>query len=377
MNSILKKVTLTLPTKNRPELLGRVLSYYAKMKASFTLYICDSSDPEFADKMSEVIEKFDHLLSLRRFCFPPSMGGTRAVAMALSQVETPYAIFVGDDDFLIPDRVEEGVRFLDQNSDYSLVGGTVGTIPIEFIDQNQFRPKSLRFFNYRSVETEAPSQRLVDFFHLASVNNTFDIRRTVEMKDIFTRTVGLDLDADLCGTQLSETGVGGASIILGKGKKLPGLYLVMLTHEKRIGSARRILTFDALTDDAWPKHLRSLIHLWVETLLRKENLDRATAERVAQIAFMCNFGPRVLNHYREAALRDKFIAEKISLRHSSMVERILKKLPGLPVASEFLRRHYGFTFKKEVSLQEILGLRLKKDRDILDICDEIISPSLH
>ena len=368
-----QKVTLIIPTKNRPALLARLLSYYLKVKADFSIFIGDSSDSEFSEQVSQVISKFKNCLDIKHIYYPSSMGGTRAVVNMLPLVETPYSIFTGDDDFLILDRVKEGVHFLDCHPDYSLVGGAVGTIPIEFVNDNIFHPKSLQFFNYRSIENDSPSQRLIDFFsHPGSINNTFDLRRTEEMKNIFSKTIELGLDSDLCATQLSETGIGGASIILGKGKKLSGLYLVMLTHERRIGSACRMVTFDAMSHENWPKHLNSVINLWASYLHQKENLDSLTAERIAQIAFMINLGPRVLNHYNEIIRQDSSIAKIISIKQTSFVEKIFERLPKLPgIMEEFFRRNYGFTLKTDVCLKNILELRAKRDQNILDICDEI------
>lgn len=114
---IRKKITILIPTHNRPAYLKRSLAWF--LSGGFRVIVADSSR-SLNDEVSRL--ENSELTYLHR------PGGyeayTAKIYEALRLVDTPYVALCADDDFILYKGLEQGIQFLDSNSDYAFYQGT-------------------------------------------------------------------------------------------------------------------------------------------------------------------------------------------------------------------------------------------------------------
>jgi glycosyltransferase domain-containing protein len=110
------RVTLVCPTYERHQYLARSAKFWAG-KNVLIIY-ADGSAVPFPDA---------HLFSANIIYFHKNTGFHDRIREAISRISTPYASFIGDDEFLIPSAILLLVEFLDQNLNYnSCMGQAIG-----------------------------------------------------------------------------------------------------------------------------------------------------------------------------------------------------------------------------------------------------------
>ncbi|MCF6149086.1 MAG: TIGR00180 family glycosyltransferase [Candidatus Kuenenia sp.] len=125
-NTMLQEmISILIPTKNRSDFLTRTLLYYVKVNFKGRIYIGDSSNDEHTEKNKHTIEILKDKLKIiyRYFPSPPYMHEGMCVKDLTEIADTPYAVYSGDDDFLIPAGLEKCIDFLENHPDYNAAHG--------------------------------------------------------------------------------------------------------------------------------------------------------------------------------------------------------------------------------------------------------------
>lgn len=104
-------ISLLIPTHNRHRYLERALAYYRT--AGFPIYIVDSTAAAYNLQDEKQITYF-HL---------PGVSLTGKIAAALEVIPTPYIVMCADDDFLLPERVQDCIQFLQSHPEYASAAG--------------------------------------------------------------------------------------------------------------------------------------------------------------------------------------------------------------------------------------------------------------
>jgi len=115
-------ISIIIPTKNRPDFLDRSLNYYAHMGFRGKILVGDSSDIKQSKETSQAVEKHKNGLNVGYRYFP-DLTNYACTELLLSDVLTPYAVFLPDDDFITVSGLEAGAVFLDANPDYVCAWG--------------------------------------------------------------------------------------------------------------------------------------------------------------------------------------------------------------------------------------------------------------
>ncbi|MDO8504047.1 MAG: TIGR00180 family glycosyltransferase [bacterium] len=126
------KITIIIPTYNRPHCLKRILNYYysfielpkeAKMKDDFEFIVADSSSPENKIKNKEIISRFCDLNIRHIKNYPEEMNPWHKFADAVKYAKNEYCLFCSDDDFVFPKSVVFCADFLRNNSSFAAAHG--------------------------------------------------------------------------------------------------------------------------------------------------------------------------------------------------------------------------------------------------------------
>ena len=124
-----KKLTICIPTKNRPDFLSRLLNYYTSTNFDGWLFIGDSSKGTSLSKNHNLIKKLKNQLNIRYFEFP-ELSAEKVLEEFRKSISTEFVVLNCDDDFLCPSSLERCVKFLDENQDYSAAHGKGFTLDI-------------------------------------------------------------------------------------------------------------------------------------------------------------------------------------------------------------------------------------------------------
>lgn len=176
------KFTLIVPTYNRYPYLLRLLKYYQSFQFPFRIHILDSSSEELVlDELKQLLKEKSIIYQK----FDPSIFFPNKIAMGCNYVITPYVALCADDDFIVPSGIEDSVKFLLNELDYTLAHGRY-----TFHRLNSAAQKVVWEPGYFKDETLA-NESAIDRInaHLTNYSSTFyAVHRTEIMKLIWNET---------------------------------------------------------------------------------------------------------------------------------------------------------------------------------------------
>jgi len=115
------KVSVIIPTLNRPDFLLRTLRYYADAKFSGRILVGDSSGPEHVARVRAFLRDVPSLDVTYAEC--PGLNDRNTLLELANRVETPYAVFQGDDDVFLPGALAQCVECLDGKPEFASARG--------------------------------------------------------------------------------------------------------------------------------------------------------------------------------------------------------------------------------------------------------------
>ena len=117
INNINKKLTIIIPTKNRPKYVLSILDYYNENNYDGYIILADSSDAKNFNLISEFIKE-----SVFKFSLLHEDTYNKDVSSAINfitdKITTDYTLQISDDDFLIIKGVKSSLKFLEKNSKF-------------------------------------------------------------------------------------------------------------------------------------------------------------------------------------------------------------------------------------------------------------------
>lgn len=250
--------------------------------------IGDASDETIFQRNSECIQKYQKEMAIVHLRYPERLTNAASTSFMLKEVTTPYSVWAGDDDFLIPRQMETGVHFLNANSDYNLVCGISSWIYIEESRQDKISVSWARLGVQKAFEWERPSQRIFEYCTPVCFPNTFAIQRTQNIREISCRAFDLGLCTDYVHNYIHEITNNIVSLIRGKQKCLDALYHVMMRHTQKFGHSKHIDFFECALQWNWNSNIRNTVHWWAEELVTYERIPLDQAKQIAaSIFFKC------------------------------------------------------------------------------------------
>jgi len=293
-------ITLLVPTMNRSDFLIRMLRYYDDIGFEGCICIGDSSSPEHVERTKRVIEILRGRLNIiyREY---PDLNDAVCLKRLLDFVSTPYAAFVADDDFLVPNALNQCAKFLGEHPDYVAAHGIGIAITL---DSKGLYGQITQCGLYRQpvIEAKSASQRLDDHLNHYSVA-LFSVHRIESWRAMY-RDVHLLKDKSF-GSELLPCC---KSVILGKPKELDCLYVVRQMHTQRYLLPDE---HDWITSPEWHSSYMVFRDSLAETLALQDNISIEKAREVVKQAFrsylaMClsyqpNFRRDFYNRWRQIA----------------------------------------------------------------------------
>lgn len=290
-------VTIVIPTMNRARFLETYVRALAATGYAGRVLICDSSnDTEFA--------LAERLLAAVGAEFPiihrhlPGLGNAQAVDAALADITTPYAIYMPDDDILVPRTMEMAANFLEGHPDYGAATGHAVIVPVK---DGQI-PTSTAY-PLRSFEQDSPAERLASLFADYSVVH-YAVTRTADLRHCWH--VGARINERFFSGELL---INSLQLIRGKVGRVDSLLVVRQDHPTRVSQQD---FFDWVVSEGWGDGARQFLDIVSGALSEASGLSGDAARQVVKRAFstylarnMTRLSGRLDQNPGQAGLRDR------------------------------------------------------------------------
>ena len=295
--------TLIIPSKNRPLYIERIVNYYAD--SGLTILVCDSSEEPYRKVMPSTNIKYLHF---KNYVFASKMKA------ALTYVTTNFVAMCAVDDFIVPQALKEGVKFLNENRNYSSVQGNY--ITFKNINGNVVFTPNLQYYD-REIASDLPNDRLIELF-----SNYFGLYYAIHRTENFEVIFNIAIEAEIRNLNFVEIIIAVVSLISGKHKVLPLFYSAKESIDGSAGSTDTVTNF--VKDSGYSEQYTTFINKCSEYLFENGLFDKQSAERVIRKAMQTYIewgDSRIIYEYeKEAAssrsdiIKDIPVAGKLLLK---------------------------------------------------------------
>lgn len=263
----MKDITVIIPTFNRPDYLKRILGYYNELSPDFVFVVADSSSAENKEENSEAIRNFPNLNIFYLADYSEDMNPWYKFEDVLKSVNTKYAVFCGDDDFVVPSSIKKAANFLEQNPDFAVAHGNyIGF----FAKNNDFAWKNI--VDFRSIELPDAKLRMEEHLSNYSIYTFYGVHRTDFLKMIFEETRKFT-DDNRFGELLSSI----ITLIYGKMKKLNVLYAAHEIYPQSTGLVTDTI-YDFKQNDTFEEKYENFKNCLVRHLAKNSDLREDEAK---------------------------------------------------------------------------------------------------
>ena len=215
-----KNTTICITTLNRPKFLERTLRYYRDTGFGGVLAIADGSLDAFYQQTLEALSKdlridYQHL---------PGKSQAQSMTILAEGVTSKYALYIGDDDFVISEGIEACEIALENNPDFVSAHGNAAAI---YFNGTHGIPFFMAPYHLPHHVNESAIIRLMDFFH-EYATGIFCLHRSDTWKEIFRQSYRMK-DKIIAG----EVAPCAISAVMGKSIELNIPYLFRQIHSTR------------------------------------------------------------------------------------------------------------------------------------------------
>jgi glycosyltransferase domain-containing protein len=308
-------VTIVIPTMNRAQFLETYVRALTATGYAGTLLICDSSEESEYARAQRLLADTDATFPIIHHHLP-GLGNAQAVNAALADVKTPYAIYMPDDDILVPRTLEAAARFLDDAPDYGAATGHAVIVPIE-----KGRVSNAAAYNLRAFNQEGPAARLESLFSDYCVVH-FALSRAEHFRRCWR-----------AGAQISERYFSGELVInclhliYGKVGLVDGLLVVRQDHAARVSQND---FFEWITREGWSEGVRRFL----DTISGELAIQGPLSDEAARAAIKQGFWLYLAKHLSHS------YGAQYKINHRAGLRSRLRQIHWLWLLVRFIRSRY-------------------------------------
>jgi len=361
-------LSITIPTKNRPAFLLRQLRYYVDVGFEGCICIGDSSDPSIADSTETAIDGFREHLNIiyRKF---PELGEAQTTHKLLELVQTPYAVWSGDDDFLVPNGLEICVLFLESNPEYNAVHGK--GIALQLNSSMGDRVTASRRYNQPIVEGRTASDRLLHW--LDSGGDVHYSVHRIESRLRMYKYAPLMTEHVLAAAEMPCL----MSVIQGAIKELDCLTLVRGIHEGRYAPPDH---FDNIINPEWCNTYYILHNSLIKELMLEDDITFEQARKIITHVNKTRLLKSVNKHLNipEGKIYSR-IRKLWQISHMSLksgLKTTVKTIPGIGKVIDLIRNNRWRVRSNDFSLSVLLHPSSRYYEDFMPVYEAISKQSV-
>jgi len=265
------EVSILIPTLNRSDFLIRALSYYGKVGFKGWICIGDSSDVQHSEKIKSIVHALEDKLNIIYTYFPkPPFNIQMCFKKLVETAPTPYVVYSGDDDLLIPSSLARCAAFLEDHPEYIAAHGL--RIAYKLRNGGEFGEiEHIHYVQQHIWESEKASERWVGYVRHA-ISTQYYVHRKEIWKRIYQNTASVPsfyLGAEFLPCSLTA--------ILGKVKQLECLSTLFQIQDniRSVG-----WFFDIAVHPDWSQSVQGLRHSIVEALMQQDGVNEKIAQEI-------------------------------------------------------------------------------------------------
>lgn len=344
-----ENISIIIPTLNRSDHIIKMMRYFQYAGFKGYVFIGDSSNTEHLGRTRRGLNEIGaHFTIVHREY--PNRKNYECVRDLLVEVPTIYAVWMCDDDLLVPASLAKAAEFLESHPDYSGVGGVA--LQYQLTSPGAYGSIAwVKQYSVRAAEEETGGERLLNLFRNYSVVS-YSLYRTDQLKMRFPSEKNL---TDIAfATELIPTCM---LAVQGKVKMLDVLFVVRQMHQ-----GRYLLPdiFDWITKPDWQSSQRVFLDVVTEAVAVQDDIKKEEAHDIVKQA---------LWDYLQQGMTKKFEATysptRSRLQHMSRT-----------IARGFRRvsRIIQSMNERGISLQRLLDRRSPYHHDFMPVYRAIMSP---
>lgn len=360
-------ISILIPTLNRSDFLIRALYYYAKV--GFEGYICigDSSNAQHVKKTKRAIQTLGDKIKIiyRHFPNPPYIHDGMVMKELIKLVPTSYAVYSGDDDFVIPNGLEKCIAFLDKHPEYSAAHGIRVVVCLN--SSEAFGEiESAHYSSQPILEQDTATERWIGYMRKA-VSTQYSVHRTDIWRRMY-RDITL-IPIRYFGPEILPCSM---SSILGKIKGLDCLSVVFQKNENRCLNWDKQSIYDLITHPDWSASIQTMRNCIVEVLSEKDCISIKEAKQIFDREFwhhvMLILQKQYWEKYSEFNSREVFIMALKRFPYLFSLAKHLWKKRSKP------KIHYKY--ENLISLKWLLNPASSFYTDFKIVYEEITTPPI-
>jgi len=270
-------VTILIPTMDRSEFLKRALKYYHRVNFKGHIAIGDSSNPEHTEKNRENILSYNGRLNIQYSYFPKEeyLNEGMVVQELIDLATTPYLVFSGDDDLLIPQSLARCAEFLESHPDYSAAHGLRQVL---YLDRDGPHGKIIKseYSQQHIWETGTGSDRWIGYMRNAA-STQYHVHRKDTWKRMYREAKLIPMR--YIGPELLPCGL---SAISGKIKQLECLSVIFQVQDQRVFNWNDTSLFDLSMKAEWPRSIALFKESIVEAIVAADHIEKSRAQEIVE-----------------------------------------------------------------------------------------------
>jgi len=359
-----KKLTILIPTMNRSIFLIRQLRYYSEMGFQGCICIGDSSNKEQLSYTKKALENLNKELHIIHKEFP-ELNEFMCTQQLVKLVNTPYVVWVADDDFLVPSGLNMCVDFLENNKEFSAAQGMAVRIKtkdsIAYGDIIECTKKRLPV----ACAKTASKRYLSLMLHYADVH--FTVHR-IDTRSLMYKFVNLIPDKSFSSTLLPSC----LSVINGKTKELKCLSLVRQINDNRYFSVEQGDTYLWITNPQWLSFLKIFNEIISKELTRVDGIGSAKANEIAKQGIAMFIARRMKSESTMFYSKHSILNSESRLSYFNSLKKLKSVINGMPLTRLLIGKFYSLIFQSsekqyDMSLKSLLKPSSPYHKDFMPI----------
>lgn len=260
----------------RGHYLPRLLTYYMEFGLPYDIYVADSCRTSESEKNQELVNSMKKHLKIHYMRFDPEKYNNDRhlnlkIAQTSEKANTEFVVVCGDDDFIVPRAIDQGVQFLKSNPDYSIAHGHAVMMKCkkkanEFHELNPCDFSTWRYKTLKISNSDDPVYRLQSYFSNAGTT-FYAIHRRLSL--VHSRYLAYQ---HTNYAHFYEPLLENMDVIYGKVKYLDTLYTVR--QISRDSNSQHIISWpDFLKSEVFPQEYERYYHCVTKALAEKTGLS--------------------------------------------------------------------------------------------------------
>lgn len=241
-----EQVSILIPTLNRPEFLWRALNHYQRQGFRGWIIIGDSSVARILAINRRNVARLDPGLKVLHLHLPtpPFLHDGMCQKEMARRAVTPYVVYAGDDDLLVPTGLERCVEYLENHPDFVSAHGVRANICVEG-GHVWGKVTQAHLVQDPELLSDSAPERLESYMR-AGFSTQYYVHRRDAWQTMYDQVGRAPLR--YLGTELLPCCL---SVLQGKSKALEHLTVVFQEHEDKVFSLNKNLMIELINDPRW------------------------------------------------------------------------------------------------------------------------------